>query len=69
MRNLRTVGGNKFQTLMTRSAKKNRRVLHRQCDLYSKYLATSMLQLLNVKTNHQNLDTIKPKHKFYQVKM
>jgi len=33
-----TVGRNKFQTLMTRSAKKNRRVLHRQCDLYSLYL-------------------------------
>jgi len=40
MRNLRLVGhgGNKFQTLVTRFAKKNRRVLHRQCDLYSLYL-------------------------------
>jgi len=48
MRNLRL--GNKFQTLMTRSAKNNRWVLHRQCDLYSLYLWPRVfVTVLNVK--------------------
>ena len=43
---------------MTRSAKKNRRVLHQQYDLYRLYLWPRVfVTVLNVKKNHQILQT------------
>ena len=55
---------------MTRSAKKNRRVLHRQCDLYSLYLWPRVfVTVLNVKKIIK-IYRHKPKHNFiteYQV--
>ena len=57
---------------MTRSVKKNRRVLHRQCDLYSLYLWSRVfVTVLNVKKIIK-IYRHKPKHNIiteYQVKM
>ena len=42
---------------MKRSAKKNRRVLHRQCDLYSLYLWPRVFVTVVIVKNHPNLQT------------
>ena len=44
------LGGSEFQTFTTRSVKEKRRVLHRECNLYSLYLWPRVLvTALNVK--------------------
>jgi len=50
-----TLGGSEFQTFTTRSVKKKRRVLHRECNFYSLYLWPRVLvTALDVKKSHQN---------------